>query len=29
MFDLGSIGCGLETVLGKFHIDASEEIEWC
>ena len=29
MFDLESIGCGLETVLVKFHVDESEEIEWC
>ena len=29
MFDLESKGCGLETVLVKFHVDESEEIEWC
>ena len=29
MSGLGSVGLGLETVLGKFHVDKFEEIEWC
>ena len=29
MLGLGSTGRGLETVLGKFHVVESEEIEWC
>ena len=29
MSGLGFVGRGLETVLGKFHVDEFEEIEWC